>query len=74
MLYLVEDPTNPAPTHIRDAAYREIDYNREYLARTGIMWRHYYGPDGPRPPPSHFMWPATQVGQVHSVVSNEGFW
>ncbi len=46
----------------------------EYYKRTGILWRHYYGPDGPRPPPSLFMWPASQVGEVHGVTSSYGFW
>jgi hypothetical protein len=73
-LYLIEDPNNPAPSALREAAYKEYNFMAEYRNRTGIQWRHYYGPSGPRPPPSHFMWPADHIGQVHSVLSQEGHW
>lgn len=46
----------------------------DYFNRTGMLWRHYYGPDGPRPPPKLFMWPAAQVGEVHTVLSKHGHW
>ena len=46
----------------------------EYKNRTGLIWRHYYGPDGPRGPPKLFMWPAKEVGQVHHVTSFESQW
>jgi hypothetical protein len=74
VLYLVEDPKRPAPAKLRDASYREFDFMADYQNRTGIQWRHYYGPNGPRPPPGQFMWPASHVGQVHSVTSQEGYW
>ena len=47
---------------------------REYRDRTGLHWRHYYGPDGPRAPPEFSMWPAKEIGQVHRVTSTEGKW
>lgn len=40
----------------------------------GIKWRHYYGPNGPRAPPKLFMWPANEIGEVHSLESGEGKW
>lgn len=45
-----------------------------YYNRTGIHWRHYYDANGPRPPPRLYMWSADYEGQVHSVVSNQGYW
>ena len=57
-----------------DLANREEAFQKEYLERTGIQWRHDFGPSGPRDPPSLFMWPADEVGQVHKTVSNEGYW
>ena len=74
VLYLIEDPQNPAPASLRDATYAEFNFMVEYLQRTGMQWRHYYGPAGPRPPPSQYMWPAAHIGQVHSVSSTEGYW
>ena len=40
----------------------------------GNLWRHYYGKDGPRPPPVLHMWAADKIGQKHQVESSEGFW
>lgn len=40
----------------------------------GIPWRHHFGMEGPRPAPIHFMWPAKQIGNVHQVVSMQGYW
>ena len=37
-------------------------------------WRHYFGPDGPRPPPVLNMWPADEIGQVHEINSTNGYW
>ena len=74
MLYLLEDPEHPAPKSLQDASHVEFDFMAQYLQQHGYQWRHYYGPNGPRPPPSHFMWPAERVGDVHSVTSSEGYW
>lgn len=40
----------------------------------GIAWRHYYGPNGPRPPPVLHMWAADAIGDTHKIISTEGFW
>ena len=45
-----------------------------YLLK-GLQWRHYYSPQGiPRPPPILHQWPAVEIGQVHQVISKEGYW
>jgi len=46
---------------------------REYLNRTGIQWRYYFGPDGPMPPPTLFMWPAARTGQVYQIEFDQGW-
>jgi hypothetical protein len=46
----------------------------DYLNRTGTQWRMYYGNGGPRTPPQLYMWPAAKVGDVHRVVTHEGYW
>ncbi len=71
---MIEDPQSPPPKALKEATEKELKFMEEYYAKTGILWRHYYGPDGPRPPPSLFMWPANQVGEVHSVTSSVGNW
>ena len=73
-LYLIEDPLYPAPQHVLEFSRQEEAFHEEYYKQTGIHWRHYYGPDGPRPPPTLYMWPAEKIGQVHKVVSPEGYW
>lgn len=73
-LYLLEDKDYPASKEILDHTAREVEYMAEYLNRTGIQWRSYYGPNGPRPPPVLFMWPADQIGQVHQVTTTHGKW
>jgi len=74
VFYIVEDPRFPAPRDLRERTERELSFQAEYFNRTGIHWRHYYGPAGPRAPPTLFMWPADEIGEVHSLVSNEGKW
>lgn len=46
----------------------------DYYNRTGLLWRHYFGPNGPRPPPTLYMWPASEIGEVHNAESNNGLW
>eukprot|EP01034_Spumella_vulgaris_P031088 gene31088-38420_t len=72
--YVIQDPAHPAPSQLRLQNDQEEAFMDEYLARTGLQWRHYYGPDGPRPPPVLHMWPADRVGDVHTVTSGEGQW
>jgi hypothetical protein len=74
VLYLVEDPNNPPPEPLRRSAHAEVDFNAAYFNRTGLLWRHYFGPSGPRPPPSMFMWPASEIGQTHTVTLRDGYW
>ena len=74
VLYLVSDPKSPAPAELLAHTAREQEFMAQYLKRNGIQWRHYFGPNGPRPPPSLFMWPASHIGQVHTVTSTEGYW
>ncbi len=71
---MIADPKHPAPKELLAHNAKEAAFMAEYLQRTGMQWRHYYGPAGPRPPPSQYMWPAAHIGQVHSVSSTEGYW
>ena len=73
-LYVLHDEKNPAPRAVVEMSAREEAFMEEYFRRTGILWRHFFGPDGPRAPPVLHMWPARRVGAVHRVVSREGFW
>ena len=41
-----------------------------YISR----WRHFYGPNGPRPRPTLNMWPADTIGVIHEVNSSNGYW
>jgi hypothetical protein len=72
--YVIEDPQHPAPAALRLQNDKEEAFMAEYLQRTGLQWRHYYGPAGPRPAPVLHMWPADRVGDVHTVTSNNGQW
>lgn len=73
--YLIRDPTRPAPQHMEDHVSKELAFQQEYLNRTGIHWRHFFGPDGqPRGPPTLHMWPTPEIGHVHHVDSDEGHW
>eukprot|EP00981_Chlorochromonas_danica_P005623 scaffold1160_cov174-Ochromonas_danica.AAC.23 len=74
VLYLIQDPAHPPAKHFLDHRDKEEAFMKEYEARTGRQWRHYFGPEGPRGPPIHFMWPAEHKGQIHNVTSTEGFW
>lgn len=57
-----------------DLANAEEAFQQQYLKEKGIQYRHYFGPDGPRAPPTLYMWPADYVGQKHRVDSTNGFW
>jgi len=50
-LYIISDPDSPPPDSVAKAAQREIEFNDVYKQKTGVLWRHYYGSEGPRPPP-----------------------
>lgn len=72
--YVVTDPKSLPPRHLQEQVDKEKAFTKSYRERTGLHWRHYYGPDGPRPPPILHMWEAQSVGQVHRVESTEGHW
>lgn len=73
-LYLLEDKDYPATKEILDYTAQEVAFMADYWNRTGIQWRSYYGPNGPRPPPVLYMWPAEKIGQVHQVTTPFGQW
>lgn len=80
-LYIIRGPEEERdkiepqlPKGVADLARREAEFNEEYKARTGIDWKHYYGPNGPRKPPVLYMHPADFIGQTHTVTSSEGHW
>jgi hypothetical protein len=74
VLYVIYDKHKPPPEKLLAATRKEEQFMLEYFNRTGIHWRHYYGPTGPRPPPVLYMWPAKEVGAVHKVESPVGYW
>jgi prolyl 4-hydroxylase len=81
--YLVEDPAfipvaGSEEERVIGETFKEIAYMKDYEQRTGQL---YYAScrDAdrsflPRAPPVHHMWPADEIGQVHSVQTPEGFW
>ena len=73
-LYVVSDESRPPPDELKIQLEKERKFNEDYLKRTGNIWRHYYGPNGPRPPPVLYMWPANEIGQLHTVKSYNGKW
>ena len=72
--YVIQDPKKPPPEKYLTQLRNEEAFMEGYLNRTGILWRHYYGPEGPRGPPGLYMWPADEVGELHKVTSYEGLW
>ena len=62
------------PPGVYDLAQEEAKFVKDYKQRTGIDWKHYYGPKGPREKPALHMWPTEYIGQNHTVVSSEGYW
>lgn len=74
VLYVVRDAKSPAPAELENMVLKQNAYDQEYFNRTGMHWRHHYGVDGPRPPPTLYMWPANHIGQIHTVLSERGFW
>lgn len=74
VVYTVTNPKYKIPQHMLELEDKEQHFLQSYFNRTGIHWRGYFGPDGPRPPPTLFMWPADEVGQVHHVISSNGRW
>jgi hypothetical protein len=75
-LYPIEDTQFPvANNEILEQTRAEVEFNKEYVQKNnGVQWRHYYGPHGPRPPPTLYMLPAEQVGQQHTVTTPYNHW
>jgi hypothetical protein len=73
-LYVINDALHPAAPEVIARTRAEEAFSEGYLNRTGVMWRHHFGHDGPRPPPVLNMWPAKSVGTIHRVLSEHGFW
>lgn len=78
VLYVVR-PVKPedwalVPPQLIDIDKKQSLFADEYFNRTGILWRHFFGKDGPRPPPVLHMWPATNLQQVHPIVSDQNYW
>lgn len=77
ILNVIRDEEFPlSSTHpVMEQTIREEEYDKEYMSKNnGLRWRHYFGPDGPRPPPVLNMWPADEIGQVHEINSTNGYW
>jgi prolyl 4-hydroxylase len=79
--YVITDPNhvpNSSEQEVIDETNREIAYMEEYENRTGRLYlsscRDNHSNYMPRSAPVHFMWPADNVGDIHSVVTAEGFW
>lgn len=72
--YVISDKNNPPPREHQELVNKELKFMEEYYESTGMLWRHYYGPNGPRAPPTLYQWPANNVGQVHQIYSNNGYW
>lgn len=74
-LYLVrDDPQHTVSQEVISRTLAEEAFNERYYNRTGIQWRHHFDVNGPRAPPVLHMWPANEIGQVHEVTSNQGYW
>lgn len=73
-IYVFYDEKNPGSAEERAKTKRELEYLKEYREKTGLLWRSYYGSEGPRAPPILPLWPATFKGQRHVVNTVHGFW
>jgi len=71
---LIEDKDHPPSAEMLKHIEKESKYMAKYLEVNGIPWRHYFGPNGPRSPPSLYMWPAEYVGDKHKIQSRQGYW
>jgi len=74
VLYLIRDEGHPPSKEFEQYTNDEMEFMAEYLNKTGVNWRGYYGKNGPRGPPILHMWPAERIGQVHRVNSSHGKW
>jgi hypothetical protein len=75
VLYVIQDPNDPAPITLQSTTNAEVAYNEKYQREhNGLPWRHFFDASGPRKPPILFMWPAKQIGEIHAVTSPQGYW
>lgn len=69
VLYVIrDDAEHEVSQELMEQTEREELFMAQYLLEHGIHWRHHYGKDGPRPPPSLHMWPTDAIGQTHKVT------
>ena len=68
-LYIIMDENKPPPAKDLALWKKEEAFMEEYYNRTGLLWRHYFGPNGPRGPPSLYMWPANKVPSYPCFVT-----
>ena len=73
-IFYITEKEHPPHHLLLEMSQKEIEHNAKYKARVGFPWRHHFGPEGPRPPPVLYMWPAKQIGDVHQVLSTQGYW
>jgi prolyl 4-hydroxylase len=80
--YLVEDDPEETEKNLRkhlskkersqyDMWKKTLSYNEQYKAFTGRSYLANYGENGPRAPPTHYMWRADYFGQQHWVTTKE---
>lgn len=77
ILNVIRDNEFPlSSTHpVMAQTLKEEAYDRAYMAENdGLRWRHFFGENGPRPPPTLNMWPADTIGAIHEVNSSNGYW
>ena len=74
VIYNEQDDPSRLPPHLLEHNRREAEFQRSYRRATGLEYKHFFGPAGPRAPPRLFMFPAEFVGQVHRVTSPERHW
>lgn len=72
--YAIFDPAYPGNAALIERVQAEQAFCDAYHNRTGIRYRHYFGPEGPRPSPVLAMLPAEEVGDVHKITSYSGIW
>eukprot|EP01084_Bolivina_argentea_P124597 220779_1 len=68
-LYILPNFDYPDDQHYQQFLAEER-WMKDYKARTGYPWLAHY----PRDPPILPMWPASYVGQIHKITSNQSYW
>ena len=74
-LLVIHDVNQPPDTSLALATKKELAYLAMYHRMHNKPYLSYYDPtEGARPKPKFFMWPATEVGEVHKIHSPHGYW